>query len=361
MNGKFSDSLSKKLLLYLEKMKSPIAVRSSGLFEDSLLQPFSGVYATYLLPNNHEDINVRLNQLQNAIKLVYASTFDTEARSYFRAVNYKVEEEKMAVIIQEVVGKNFDGKFYSQVSGVAQSYNYYPVSYMKPEDGFSVTGIGLGMYIVGGEKSHRFCPKYPKINHAAVKDQLRDSQTDFYAIDMTHPNFDLSNGDEMSTVKKYKIRAGIDEQTLEICASTYDTQNDMLLPGIPMKGPRVIDFANLLKYDAIPLSDTLQLLLKIFKEAMGTPVELEYALDLGDSNSDKLPTFYLLQIKPLIRKEKSIKIDLNDIDSEHTLLYATNGMGNGKIDTIQDVVYVDPDTFDSTKTKEIVSRTHSTE
>lgn len=354
LNGKFSEELSQKLLLYLKRINCPLAVRSSGLFEDSLLQPFSGVYATYLLPNNHPDINVRLNQLQDAIKLVYASTFDAEARSYFKAVNYKVEEEKMAVIIQEVVGRNFDGKFYPQVSGVAQSYNYYPVSYMKPEDGFSVTGIGLGMYIVGGEKSYRFCPKYPKINHSSIKDQLRDSQNEFYAIDMTQPAIDLSSGNEMSTIKKYKIRAGIDEQTLENCASTFDLQNDMLVPGIPAKGPRVIDFANLLKYDTIPLADSLQLLLKIFKEAMGTPVEIEYALDLGTPEKGKLPTFYLLQIKPLIRKSNTITVDLNAIKKEKTLLYAANGMGNGKIETIQDVIYIDPERFDSTKTKEIV-------
>ncbi len=354
LKGKFSESLSQKLLLYLEKINRPLAVRSSGLFEDSLLQPFSGVYATYLLPNNHPDIQVRLNQLQNAIKLVYASTFDTEARSYFKAVNYKVEEEKMAVIIQEVVGRNFEEKFYSQVSGVAQSYNYYPVSYMQPEDGFSVTGVGLGMYIVGGEKSYRFCPKYPKINHNATKDQLRDSQNEYYALDMSQSNIDLSSGDEMSTIKKYKIRAGIDDQTLEHCASTFDLQNDMLVPGIPMKGPRVIDFANLLKYNTIPLADTLQLLLKIFMEAMGTPVEIEYAIDLGSPETGKLPTFYLLQLKPLIRKSNSINIDLNAIKKESTLLYANNGMGNGKVETIQDVIYVDPEGFDSTKTKEIV-------
>ncbi len=139
-------------------MQKPLAVRSSGLFEDSLLQPFSGVYATYLIPNNHPDLEVRYQQLETAVKLVYASIFTDAAQAYFEAVDYKIEEERMAVVIQEVIGHDYNNKYYPTVSGVAQSYNYYPISYMKPEDGFSVAAVGLGMYVVGGENSYRFCP-----------------------------------------------------------------------------------------------------------------------------------------------------------------------------------------------------------
>ncbi|HPR32398.1 MAG TPA: PEP/pyruvate-binding domain-containing protein, partial [Prolixibacteraceae bacterium] len=191
LKARLSESLGERLFQYLVSMRTPLAVRSSGLFEDSLLQPFAGVYNTYLLPNNHPDINVRLSQLMQAIKLVYASLFAHSARSYLNAVNYKIEEEKMAVIIQEVVGHTYNNKHYPHISGVAQSYNYYPVSYMQPADGFSVAGIGLGMYVMGGEKSFRFCPKYPSINPSSIRDQMRDTQSEFYAIDMTRPDFDL--------------------------------------------------------------------------------------------------------------------------------------------------------------------------
>ena len=164
LESEFDEKTSNRLKKYLLEMDKPLAVRSSGLFEDSLLQPFSGVYATYLIPNNHSDILVRYQQLETAIKLVYASIFTESAQAYFDAVSYKIEMEKMAVVIQEVVGHNYNDKYYPSVSGVAQSYNYYPISYMQPEDGFSVAAVGLGMYVVGGENSFRFCPMYPNIN-----------------------------------------------------------------------------------------------------------------------------------------------------------------------------------------------------
>ncbi|MBN1926854.1 MAG: pyruvate, phosphate dikinase [Prolixibacteraceae bacterium] len=356
LNAKLHEALTERLFQYLVTMRMPLAVRSSGLFEDSLLQPFAGVYSTFLIPNNHPDINIRLNQLVTAIKLVYASTFTNSARSYFDAVNYKVEEEKMAVIIQEMVGHDFNGKFYPHISGVAQSYNYYPVSYMKPEDGFSVAGVGLGMYVVGGEKSYRFCPRYPDINPTLVKDQMRDTQNQFYAIDLNTPQFSLENDGEMATIKKYKIKEAENDGTLADCASTYDYENDCLVPGIDMKGPRVIDFANILKYNSMPLANSLSILLKIFREAMGTPVELEYAVDLKPCQEYRLPTLYLLQIKPLIRKEDLMEITIDSADLENAFMYTVNGMGNGKIETIRDVLYVDLASFDRTRTREMADQ-----
>lgn len=353
LKGKLSETLNEKLFVYLMKMKKPLAVRSSGLFEDSLLQPFAGVYNTYLLPNNHPDVNVRFLQLRDAIKLVYASTFAYSARSYFNAVNYKVEEEKMAVIIQEMVGNEYRDKFYPHISGIAQSYNYYPVSYMTPSDGFSVAGVGLGMYVVGGEKSFRFCPKFPKINPALIKDQMRDTQTEFYAIDMLRNEFDFDAEGEMATIGKYPIKEAEKDGTLEHCASTYDHENDMLIPGVEQRGVRVIDFANLLKYGYIPLADSLHLLLNIFKEAMGVPIELEYAVDLNKSEENGQPTLYLLQIKPLIRKEELVEVNVELVDRGITLMYATSGMGNGKVDHIRDVIYVDIAKFDRTQTREM--------
>ena len=352
LESQFSEELEERLHSYLEKMEKPLAIRSSGLFEDSLTQPFSGVYATYLIPNNHPDIEIRFKQLITAIKLVYASIFTESAMSYFDAVNYKIEEEKMAVIIQEVVGHQYGDHYYPSISGVAQSYNFYPVSYMEPEDGFAVSAIGLGMYVVGGENAHRFCPKYPEINTAGVHDLVRDSQKEFYAIDMDHTQFDLENGGENAAIRKMKISFAEKDGVLQHCASVYDYENDCLNPGIDSPGLRVIDFANILKYKHVPLADTLTLLLHLFREAMGSPVEIEYAVDL-EKGSNKLPTFYLLQIKPLIRRDEQLTVNLGTIDPEKTLMYAKRGMGNGVVTGIRDVIFVDPHLFDKMKTREI--------
>jgi hypothetical protein len=352
LESQFGEELQERLFSYLEHVKKPLAIRSSGLFEDSLTQPFSGVYATYLIPNNHPDINIRHQQLETAIKLVYASIFTESAMSYFDAVNYKIEEEKMAVVIQEVVGHQYSDHYYPSISGIAQSYNFYPVSYMEPEDGFAVSAIGLGMYVVGGEKAYRFCPKYPHINTSSEHDLIRDSQKEFYAIDMDHMQFDLENGGENAAIRKLKISSAEKDGVLQHCASVFDYENDCLIPGIETPGLRVVDFANILKYKHIPLADTLSLLLKLFREAMGSPVEIEYAVDL-EKGDNQLPTFYLLQIKPLIRQEEQLTVNLGNIDPEKTLMYARRGMGNGVITGIKDVIFVDPTRFDKMKTREI--------
>ena len=354
LKAELSNSLNEKLLQYIRQVNQPLAVRSSGLFEDSLLQPFSGVYSTFLIPNCHPDENVRFEQLRTAVKLVYASVFSDEARAYFNAVNYKIEEEKMAVVIQPVVGKNHNQKFYTDISGVAQSYNYYPYAYMEPEDGFGVIAVGLGQAVVGGEKAFRFCPKYPALTNSSVADQLRDSQRDFYAIDMNYTDFDLTMEGEMAAIRKFKISEAEKDGVLDHCASTYSRENDYLTPGIGSPGPRVINFANILEYQHIPLADTLMLLLRLFKQAMGAPVEMEYALDLQNGEND-WPTFYLLQLKPLIRREAETEIELGTLDNSKLLLLSAKGMGNGKISGISDVVYVDIDHFDRTKTIEIAA------
>ncbi len=349
LEADFEEKLKKRLTEYVRCVDKPLAVRSSGMFEDSLLQPFSGVYSTYIIPNNHPDINIRYKQLSTAIKLVYASVFTESAKSYFDAVNYKIEEEEMAVLIQELVGRERNGKYYPVISGVAHSYNYYPISHMKPEDGFSVAAVGLGMYVVGGENSYRFCPKYPGLNATSQHDLIRDSQKSFYALDLSALEIDLVEGGENAAIKKYRIREAEPDGTLDHTASTYDIDNDDLVPGITVQGPRVIDFANILKYNYLPLADTLQLMLKLFKEAMGSPVEIEYAVEF-DPADNGYPTFYLLQIKPLIRIEEQPEIDLGTVEREGMLMYAEMGMGNGRIDNISDVVYVDPGLFDKTKT-----------
>ena len=352
LSAELSEGLKKKLLSFVENVTRPLAIRSSGLFEDSLLQPFSGVYSTYLIPNNNPDVKIRYQQLEKAIKLVYASIYTDSAVSYFNAVSYKIEEEKMAVVIQEVVGQEQNKRFYPSISGIAQSYNYYPVSHMEPQDGFAVAAVGLGLYVVGGENAYRFCPKYPNINPSSIKDQIRDSQREFYAINMENIECDLIEDGENAALKKFLIREAEADGTLDHCASVYDPENDDLVQNFEIRGPRVVDFANILKYKHIPLSETIHFLLRLFREAMGSPVEMEYAVDL-EKGDEGYPTFYLLQIKPLIRHELAVPIEIGSVDSDFTLMYAKRGMGNGVIEGIRDIIYVSEENFDKTKTKDI--------
>ncbi len=351
-NAKLSEQLCKRLRASLIKMKKPLAIRSSGLFEDSLMQPFAGVYATYIIPNNHASIDTRFEQLVTAVKLVYASVFTKHSKSYFDAVNYKIEEEKMAVVIQELVGQEFESYYYPNISGVAQSYNYYPFSYMKPEDGFSVIAVGLGTYVVGGEKSYRFCPRYPELNHSSQTDQIRDTQKEFYALDLSRTEFDLLKGGEQSAMVKLSIRKAVTHGSIEHCVSTYDINNDMIIPGLKIKGSRVVDFADVLKHHYAPLAESVSLLLRICKEAMGSPVEIEYAVDLTKDKTGR-PTFYLLQIKPLIRRDDEVEIDWSGIDMDKMIMLSNKGMGNGELKGIRDVVYVDIDNFDRLETRQM--------
>ncbi|PZX11806.1 pyruvate phosphate dikinase-like enzyme [Breznakibacter xylanolyticus] len=348
LNASLSEELQGKLREFVAHMHKPLAVRSSGLFEDSMVQPFAGVYSTYVIPNNHPDAEVRFNQLCTAIKLVYASVFSPSARAYFKAVNYKVEEEKMAVIIQELVGQRSGDRYYPHISGVAQSYNYYPYSHMKPEDGFAVLAVGLGIYVVGGEKAFRFCPRHPRLEMNTISDQIKDSQTHFYSLALDNNDFDLAAGEE-ATLNRLPIKEAEEDGTLRHCASVYDYQYDRIMNDFSHKGPRVVNFANIIQYDYLPLSGTLDMLLRFFRDALGSPVEIEFAVDM-DKGRRGLPTLYLLQIKPLIRVENHADINLEEIDPQKIVLQSNKGMGNGCIDYVKDVIYMDITKFDRTKT-----------
>ncbi len=351
--GKLTISLERKLRRYVKIIKKPLAVRSSSLFEDSLMQPFAGIFDTYLLPNNDDDINTRFNQLSTAVKLVFASIFSPTARGYFQAVNYKIEEEKMAVIIQEVVGNQHNDSFYPHISGVAQSYNFYPFSHMKPEEGYAVLAVGLGKYVVEGEKTYRFSPKYPDLEINAPKDQLKNSQVHFYAVDMSRKKINLLDGEDAGLIT-HDIYNAEQHGTIKHCVSTYDADNERIVPGLSQPGPRIINFANILKYEYIPLAKTLQIILNVVKEAMGSPVEIEFAVDLN-FDKDYRASFYLLQIKPLIGKAKDFEIKPEKLDKEKILLYTEKGMGNGAIKNVSDIIYVEPDAFDKTKTTEMAA------
>ncbi|MEE4175893.1 MAG: PEP/pyruvate-binding domain-containing protein [Bacteroides sp.] len=349
--GRLTDTLQRRLKTYLSIIHRPIAIRSSSLFEDSLMQPFAGIFDTFLLPNNHPDIKVRLEQVMNAVKLVFASIFSPTASAYFQAVNYKIEEEKMAVIIQEVVGNEYERSFYPHISGVAQSYNFYPFSYMQPDEGFAVAAVGLGKYVVEGEKTYRFSPVHPQLEIFTPRDLFKNSQVHFYAIDMKKQDINLLEGEDAGLIK-LEIDKAETHGTLKHCASVYDISNERTIPGITQPGPRVINFANILKYDYIPLSKTIQVILDIVSESMGTPVEIEFAVDLNKDKQGRA-AFYLLQVKPLIKNIIDNEISIDKIENERLMLYCENGMGNGRINNIYDVIFVDVEHFDRLKTEKM--------
>lgn len=349
VSSPLSPVLKQKLRSYLEVITQPLAVRSSGLFEDSLNQPFAGVYSTYLIPNNHPDFERRVEDLENAVRLVWASIYTDSSKAYFNATDSMIEEEKMAVIIQEVVGNEHNGKFYPNISGVAQSFNFYPFSYIKPEDGFAVIALGLGAYVVGGEKTHRFCPRFPKLQLASIQDMARDSQKYFYAIDMLNADYNLTTEGEKATIKSYDLKTIEQDGNLQHCASVYDFMNERIGCDFTVRGPRIVNFPDILQYDYIPLASSLDILLDIFSQAMGAPVEIEFSVNREDNEW----IFYLLQIKPLIKTEYHMDINSEEINTDMAILRADKGMGNGKLSNISDIIYVDLHKFDRLKTEQI--------
>jgi CheY-like chemotaxis protein len=353
LSGELSPALREKLQSFLQANPRPLSVRSSGMFEDSLSQPFSGIYETYLLGNNHPDLQDRQRQLEGAIKLVYASILSPSARSYFEAISYKVEEEKMAVLLQETVGRRDGNWFYPHISGVAQSYNYYPVAYLQPDDGIAVIGIGLGRYVIDGEKAFRFCPQYPRLDFLPPEEQVAGTQDSFYALDLGQQHPDLLAGDE-STLARLSIQQAQGLPVMRQCLSIWDSQNGRLVLDPDVPGPRIANFAYILKYDSVPLARALNLVLDVVKSAMGTPVEIEFAVDLGDGGSER-PQLHVLQIKPLLGNLEEYHLEMEDLDREGLLLYSERAMGNGRIGDLCDLIYVDPRRFERGCTVEMTA------
>jgi hypothetical protein len=337
-----------RLRQFIQTIDRPLAVRSSGLFEDMLMVPFSGVYDTYLLPNAHPDLEQRLRQLCDAIRLVYASMFSNTAKTYFNAASYKIEEERMAVVIQEVVGKRQGRWYYPLVAGTAHSYNYYPVSYLKPDDGLCVAAYGLGPYVVEGGESFRFSPRYPKLDIVAPGHGMSGGQRWFYALDMDRVDFDLSQGED-ATLAKLDISEAEADADFSLVASTWSMDDQRLEPGISARGPRIVNFAPVLKYEAFPFATAVDAILEVCAKSMGIPVEIEYALSLDGKNKE--PVFYLLQIKPLIQNADKVDIDVDGIDRSGCLVVSDRCMGNGKNQAIHDIIYIDPERWDASKTE----------
>ncbi len=352
VSAKLSQNLVKKLEFFVDQIEKPIAVRSSSLSEDSLTQPFAGVFDTYIIPNNRSEKKNVLDNLMMAVKLVFASVYSDNSKTYFQAIHHRVEDERMAVVLQELVGDQYGDYYYPHISGTAQSYNYYPVAHMKPEEGFAVAAVGLGSYVVEGWRSYRFSPRYPKIEMYTNKDLLNSSQRKFYALNTMKGEVDYVTDGELASLELLDIEVAEKHGTLAHCASVYNSDNDLIEPGISQAGPRVIDFGNILKFHYIPLAETIDMMLGTIEDALGSPVEIEYAVDLN-RRENGLPSFYLLQIKPLVGNQLSVNIDFGKIDRNSMLLYTESSLGNGEINHIQDIVFVDIEKFDKLKTHDI--------
>jgi hypothetical protein len=353
LEGSLSYTLEKELRIFIRLINKPLAVRSSSLFEDSMSQPFSGIFGTYLLPNNNPEPEIRLKQLSEAIKLVFSSIYSRNSRTYFEAINYKVEQEKMAIVIQEVVGNRYEDAFYPHISGTAQSFNFYPVAHMTPQDGFAVIAVGLGHYVVEGERSFRFSPAYPALDIISHKDLYKNSQVRFYAVDMGKKDLNLLEGENAGLIT-LDIQYAENHGTLNHSASVLNPDNDTIIPGLDAMGPRVLNFADILKYDYVPLASTLKIVLDVVKEAFGTPIEIEFAVDLTKDDCGNA-SFYLLQIKPLVGSGAGYSIDTDTIYNDNLVLYTKKSMGNGIIDNITDLIYVEPEKFNNMLTNEMAN------
>ncbi len=342
--------LSERLRRFVSLVSGPLVVRSSGLFEDMILVPFSGVYDSYFLPNSHPDPDLRLAQLEAAVKLVYASLFSPRARARFEAADYALEEERMAVVIQELVGSRRGRWFYPDASGTAQSFNYYPLAYSKPEDGLCVAALGLGTHVLNGGAAFRFCPAHPKLESAPAQRLMEESQRTFSALDVERSDVDLSRGGEAALVE-LDLSEAEGGFGFDYIVSTWDWENERLVPGSAAAGPRVVDFGNILKNDALPFAEAVSMLLDVCGKAMGSAVEFEYALNLKGPRGR--PILYLLQLRPLAGTEEPRGEEIDAVAAGDCFIVSPRSMGNGCDRGIEDVIWVDPRCFDRSETEAI--------
>ncbi len=344
------------LAVFLDKATYPLAVRSSSLLEDSQYQPFAGVYQTFMLPNNHPDKGVRLEQLLAAVKRVYASTFSDHAKTFLDATQYRLEEEKMAVIIQKVVGSAHGDRFYPDFAGVARSHNFYPSAPAKGKDGIVAVALGLGRTVVDGGRAVRFCPKYPQhlLQLSTVESIRNSSQTEFYAIALDRND----SRDCCVELGKWGLEAAERDGTLLPIASTYSPENDAVYDGTSRRGIRLVTFAHVLKHGYFPLATILQVLMKITEQGTRSPVELEFAVDL-DKGRVGHHDFGFLQLRPLALTRELDEVDLGEIEDRRLACRSGNVLGHGQLSDIKDVVVVDYEQFErreSRHTAEAVGR-----
>ncbi len=340
--------LIEDLMAFFDVVRCPIAVRSSSLLEDSHYQPFAGIYSTYMVPKI-EDKYEMLRTVSDAIKAVYASVFYKDSKAYMTATSNLIDQEKMAVVLQETVGTRYGDHFYPMLSGVARSLNFYPIGDEKAEDGIANIALGLGKYIVDGGQTLRFSPRHPHsiLQMSTLEFALRETQTRFYALDLQHLNMaDDFSVDDAFNLKKLSVKDAEKDGSLRYIASTYDPYDQIIRDGFYPGGRKIISFVNILQHDVFPLADTLDKLLEVGQKEMGRPIEIEFAMNL-DENDPTKATFYLLQIRPIVDSKEVMDEDLTKIQQADTILSSQSALGHGIINDVQDIVYVKSGVFNS--------------
>lgn len=345
LQAKMPDWLVSALETFLIQVNYPLSIRSSSLLEDAHYQPYAGLYHTYMIPNNHPDAGIRLSQLIDAIKLVYASTYYEDPKSFTRHSVSQPQEESMAVIIQQLVGEAYSDYFYPAISGVAQSHNFYPVSHMKPEDGIAHIAIGLGKTVVEGEKTIRFSPRYPRTlpQFTTVEDIMANSQRYFYALKVRNYPENL-NFSRYSNLEKREIDEAETELPIRLLSSTYIVNEHRIRDSGNIPGAKVATFASVLKHDLFPLPQLLCEFLELGRKGMGCPVEIEFSVNLG-TESRRKKEFFFLQMRPLAAEFDRNDVAITDEEIKNALCFSQNALGNGKYDNISDIIYVKPNNF----------------
>ncbi len=355
---RFPEEVVHQLSQFLELIRSPLAVRSSSLLEDSQYHPFAGVYETFMLPNNHFNSQIRLNELLNTIKRVYASTFYKRTKDYIQVTSYRLEEEKMAVIVQKMVGATHHNRFYPDFSGVAKSFNFYPIPPQKSTDGIISVALGLGKMVVEGGKCVKFSPKHPNRlpQFSSIDETLKNSQQEFYAL-----NLDVLLDGEYSAYEKlittHPLSVAEEDGTLYYVGSTYSHENHAVYDGLSRQGIRLMTMAPVLKHKLFPLPEILETLLDIGHRAMGMPVEIEFAVNMSVPKGHPRE-FGVLQMRPLVLQREKEQLDVETVDDSLLICKSDRVLGNGIIDDIYDIVVVDYDRFDRSRSVQVAKEVH---
>jgi len=360
LDAPLSTALTEDLKSFLAAVTHPLAVRSSSLLEDSQYQPFTGVYETFMLGNQQTNSEDRLTALSEAIRRVYASTFSRHAKAYVRATPYRLEEEKMAVILQQVVGTPHEQRFYPDFSGVVRSRNFYPVPPMAFEDGIAAVALGLGRAVVDGGKCLTFCPRYPRnlVQFSSVEDILANSQSEFWALELDGAS-DGRPGHWQE--RRFGLDAAESDGTLQAVASTYSRDNHAVYDGMSRAGARIVSFAPMLKHGTFPLAEILDVLVRAGEDALGHPVEIEFAVrlpqqagpDSGQATMGQAAEFGFLQIRPLTLARDSEDLALDDVRPERLICQSSKVLGNGRIENLHDIVVVDSQRFERSRSQEV--------
>jgi len=345
VSGHMPNWMQEQLEAYLDRIRKPLAVRSSGLLEDARFRAYAGLYKTYLLPNDSDDLRGRLDQLTLAIKLVYASPYFQNPKEFSRRVGNRTEEEKMGVMIQPVCGSRYDGFFYPVISGVAQSYNYYPFAKMTHEDGVAVIALGLGQAVMQGERTVRFSPKNPELalQISRLDDFLHNAQYEFFALPLGGPRLELGVQEAATLTKRHVVDAR-NEYAVKLMSSTYVPEENRLRDGSAEQGYPVVTFAQVLKYGLLPLGEMISDLLAIGQQGMGCPVEIEFSVNIPPGG-EKPAEFCILQIRPMGAREEVGRVEISTHEAQRSFLFSTRALGNSVNESIRDIIFVDPCTF----------------